>query len=149
MRGPAVYHEEPEARDSLFRAIADLRGELDRLIDEQKAAIGGAQWAPDEAATAPERAPSGASEPAAPLAAQAPPDAAARPRRPNAPAVFDRLDDPSPTPPRPASTAVPETPPPSRPEDPRERLDALAKHLDRKLRQASAPNVDPPARPAE
>lgn len=149
VRGPAIVHDDHEVNDPLLRAIAELRGQVDRLIDEQKASVGGILSYLEEDPGVVERPAALAVEPATVLHPPAPAELAPKARRAGAPVVFDRLDEPSPTPPRPVSTAPPEPAPASRSEDPRERLDALAKHLDRKLRQAAAPNGDPAARPAE
>lgn len=143
MRG-STYPDEARARDPLLRLISELRDQVDRLIDEQKGMIAAlAVSGEDERERERERAapelPALASEPAAvpSLAVAEPPP---RPRRSPPPVAFDRIDEPSPTPPRPASTPSAEpAPATARPEDPRERLDALAKHLDRKLKQPGGP----------
>lgn len=156
MRGPTI-HDESGIKDPLLRAIAEMRDQVDRLIEEQKAAFGGYLSSFVEEPSAPERplagAPSTHSEP--PLATVAPPllpEPAPRTRKVAQPSAFDRVDDPSPTPPRPASPPAVETPVPAaagRPDDPRERLDALAKHLDRKLKQAGGSPADSSVRPPE
>jgi hypothetical protein len=92
-----------EDDDSLLRAIAEFRSEVNHLIDEQLAY------------------------------------------------VKDRVEEPSAhrpfrSAPVPTVTEPPAEPAKVRTLDPRERLDALAKHLDHRLRQASLPGADRPDR---
>jgi hypothetical protein len=142
VRGPAIRQDDYERKDPLLSAIAELRDQVDRLIDEQKAALGGLLGGLEEDA---------AVEPSAAAAAPAAAETAPKARRPSAATIFERLDEPSPTPPRPVATPAAEPPPASRSDDPRERLDALAKHLGRKLRQVqvAGPNGDPAPRSPE
>jgi hypothetical protein len=148
VRGSGNRQDGFEIQDPLLRAIADLREQVDRLIDEQKGVVGAALAAQEEEPPVVERLPPAPGpETLGTTAAAAP---VSRARKPSTPAAFDRVDDPSPTPPRPVSTAQePAPPPPARSDDPRERLDALAKHLDRKLRQAGGPPAETPPKPSE
>jgi hypothetical protein len=99
------------------------------------------------------RAPSSASaerlaEPA-PAATLLAPEPASRAKRGAASAAIERLDEPSRTPPRPVSSTPSEPAPAPRSDDPRERLDALAKRFDRKLREANSTGNDSAQRTSE
>ena len=152
--GGAAIQDDRRVRDPLLRAIGELRDQVERLIDDQKAAVLGFAGAFEPEPVAADRGVALAAEPVAspqflapePVLAPAP-----KSKRPPAPLSFDRVDEPSSVPPRPSSApATPAEPAPGgRAEDPRERLDALAKHLDRKLRQAGGPAAEPSGRPAE
>jgi hypothetical protein len=144
----SIYLDEARTRDPLLRLISELRDQVDRLIDEQKGMIAALAVSLEDER---ERGvPELAAEPvvAPPLTVTATatvPEPAPRSRRPAPPAAFERLDEASPTPPRPVSTSPAEPAPAAvRSDDPRERLDALARHLDRKLKQpgGSAPAAD-------
>jgi hypothetical protein len=125
-------HDDAKANDPLLQAIGELRQHLDRLIDEQRAILYGADG--DGPASPMPAAPADPG-PEAPAAAEFAP----KPRRMPA-AAPERGAEPPRTEPEPAPDG-------RAPDDPRMRLDALAKHLDRKMRQASTPAADPPARP--
>jgi hypothetical protein len=162
LRGAAT-HDEPGIRDPLLRAIAELRDQLDRLIDEQQAALEGfVSGLVGETSSTVDRPAFAAEEPSIAVTSKyqepasrsfeenrVPPlrvsDPAPRARRPAAFEVPESIDGPSAGPPGPPATTPFEPAAGARSDDPRERLDALAKHLDRKLRRAGGPPAGPPS----
>jgi hypothetical protein len=152
VRGAAIP-DVPTIKDPLLRAIAELREQVDRAIDEQKSALGGFLAGLEEDVRAsnqpqPAAIPIASSVHAEPPAVAvtvvtpSPSEPSAKGRRPAATPTFDRVDPASPTPPRPGVANGPS-------DNPRERLDALAKHLDRKLRQANGSAGEPAAKASE
>ncbi len=132
-------HDDAKANDPLLRAIGELREHLDRLIDEQRAILGGTVGDGPTAPASIARADAVPEPPAA--AAVAATELAPKPRRTASAAAPERAAGP----PRPEPEAAPDG---RASDDSRLRLDALAKHLDRKMRQASTPAADPPGRPS-
>ena len=135
MRGTGSQVESG-TKDSLLRAIAELREQVDRLIEEQKAAVTGYLARLADETNAAERAVAPADPVAEASTGRPSTDAFSKAKRPAAP---ERLPNATPPPPPRAAVAVAngEGTANGRADDPRERLDALAKHLDRKLRQAA------------
>jgi hypothetical protein len=127
-------HDDTTVDDPLLQAISELRDELDRLIDEQRAILSKSDGEGPVAA-APVVRTETVVEPAAPSRAAAA-ESAPRPRKPAAIVAQERAPGPT----RPDVVSVAEAAPDSRlSDDPKLRLDALAKHFDRKMRQACAP----------
>lgn len=126
--------EEPqvEKRHALLWAIAEFRDDLDRLFDEHKALVLGRSA---EATPAAPAAPPVKAEPfptaADPAPAEPPPPAPRPAATPRTRATAAAAPAAAPTP----TTAADATPRPAREDDPRQRLDALAKLLDRRLKQ--------------
>jgi hypothetical protein len=132
---------EPETTHKLMRAIAALRDEIGRLIDEQLAPseerssepiaepppsppVASVVNPPIAVAEVRELPPTEVAPPVSPAAAESDP---AEPRR-RGPLARPR--------PRETASAASAAPAPAgRPDDPRQRLDALAKLLDRRLKQ--------------
>jgi hypothetical protein len=118
----------------LLGAIADLREQICRLFEEQKALL---QNREAEATPAPPSAPVARvmTSPPQPVAVVAEPESPSPPRAPS----------PRPVEVPPPAEAVPTAPadagsgPGGRSEDPRQRLDALAKLLDKRLKPAPVP----------
>jgi hypothetical protein len=131
-------HDDAKANDPLLQAIAELREDLDRLIDEQGAIPAGAVADGSSPPSPTVRADAGAEPPVATASA---PEPAPRRRRAEAGAAPERASEPPRPEPEPAADG-------RAPDDSWLRLDALAKHLDRKMRQASTPAADPPGRPS-
>lgn len=154
MRGAAMHHE-PGNSDPLLRAIAELREQFDRLIDEQQRAL--ETWASElEAEQIVVARPAVTEEPtpaplpptqesvairdpeAERLAPRRVAEPAPRTRRPT-PTVPSPTADPTVASPDVAPAATRESRSGARSDDPRERLSALAKHFDRKLRRSGSP----------
>lgn len=161
LRGAAI-HNVPGSSDPLLRAIAELRDQIDRLIDEQQVALEGFASGLDgdrSAVNRPALAVEASSQALPPtLQILAPGDfednrvpalrvsePAPRQRRQADLEISNTVDDRSAVPP--GSTAeVPREPGAGiRSDDPRERLDALVKHFDRRLRRSGSPPAGPPS----
>jgi hypothetical protein len=135
-----------ERSHPLLWAIVDFRETLERLIEDQKELIlsRGTEPVTSEPPPTPHgfAAPIAVTPPAIP--APVPPMSVARtcardvapPPKSAAPAPIDAPDDQAPADPDPAGQT----------EDPRKRLDALAKLLDRRLKQTTPGSVEPSAR---
>jgi hypothetical protein len=128
---------EDERRHALLWALAEFREDLVRLIDEQLALA--ANRAVEPAAAVEPLAPP-APKPLAPTPTLTPPAAEPEPAPVRAAPVTPRprpreVSPPAPAPAEPAAAA--------RGDDPRQRLDALAKLLDRRLKQTAAPTGEP------
>jgi hypothetical protein len=130
---PVDEREGPAGSDQpLMWAIFEMREVVTRQIEEFKATLASRE-VPVEA---PEPVTLVAAEPIA-----APAEAELRPRR-----TAGRPVVREPAPDAPAAT---EEPPPARPEDARQRLDALARLLDKRVRQSHGTGGDTVARPGE
>ncbi|WP_406694944.1 hypothetical protein V5E97_28270 [Singulisphaera sp. Ch08] len=157
MRGAAI-HNEPGSGDPLLRAIAELRDQIDRLIDEQQVALEGfasgldGDWgAVDRSVLAAEEASDAllsthqVSAPRVVVENHVPAVRASEPtpkwERLARPEVSNPVDEPSAM----SSTSSPISAAPREPgaevrsDDPKERLDALVKHFDRMLRRSGTP----------
>jgi hypothetical protein len=147
---------ENEPENPLLWAILEFRETLNRLIEEQKAlvlsrAVEEAELMPAASVSAerfPARvAPSPAPQPLV-VAIAATAELEAKPRKPVAPG---RPELPGVTSPLPSPAEMPETEAmvAARLDDPRQRLDALARLLDKRLRQSAAQGTETGTRTVE
>jgi hypothetical protein len=113
--------------DPLLRAISDLRDEVNRLIDDQVARLGALESTAAEAPAAPVRAAMTVDRPGP--VAPTPPKSEAPAKRTPRPAT--------------APEAPPQAPSSGTNDDPLQRLDALAKHLDGRLRRGKGDGERP------
>ena len=142
--------EEARSTSPLLSAIADLRDFLPRLFEEQKALLQGREL---DSAAIPSPSDTASPSPQSPASAPTPPRISSPPAvsegtstgrktsaRPVEPKLTPALETAPPPPPL-APTVV-DPGPGSRPDDPRQRLDALAKLLDKRAK----PNLAPAAK---
>ncbi|AGA27693.1 hypothetical protein [Singulisphaera acidiphila] len=148
MRG-ATSHNKLGSSDPLLRAVAELRDQIDRLIDEQQVALDGFASGLDGDRNMADRSALAVEEASTPLL---------RSLQVSAPKNVEgnRVAEPAPKPRRlvvpeassnPAdeahgsvSSVAHEPAADARSDDPRERLDALIKHFDQKLKRSGGPS---------